>query len=232
MSIVPISTLSIGDIVKVPSLSNMNQLTILNINACGTRVKGSETTNREQDNAKTIVFDHHISRQTPVEKIGVDEEIRNKWLDKEKNEDKIGGVNGSGLISENKENSNKANINTDNNTQLSNSESNNTQQNNKESNNMEQNNVESNNTPEVVSTSTAVNNTVKAIAQAVATTNKLASKTVNYVHPTGQFSTRMFAEQNNNLDYAIALAYLKLNAKVVGKQSAGRGRPTILYSFE
>ena len=85
-STISISSLSIGDIVKIPSLPNINQMTILNINPCGTRVKGSETTNRGENGEKTLPFDYNISNATPVEKIGVDSDIRNKSLDKEKNE--------------------------------------------------------------------------------------------------------------------------------------------------
>ena len=51
-----------------------------------------------------------------------------------------------------------------------------------------------------------------------------------FVAPTPEFSAKEFAEANK-LPYPNALAYLKLNAKEVGKRSNGRGRPTVLYSL-
>ena len=212
-STIPISSLSIGDIVKIPSLPNISSMTILNINQCGTRVKGSEQSIEQEDKKQTF-FDYNISNMTPVVKIGVDENIRNKSLDNEKK---------------------SANIAVD---QKSSPEQNgqiiqSVEKTKNESNNMTENNqTVSSVTPEVVQ-STAVNNTVKAIAQTVAVAKEVAAakSTPNYVKPTGSFSARSFSE-SNNIPYAVALAYLKTNAKEAGKQSAGRGRPTILYTFE
>lgn len=48
-------------IVKVPSLPNLSNLTILHSNSCGVTVKGSSTIGKE-----TTVFSHVISCQTPV----------------------------------------------------------------------------------------------------------------------------------------------------------------------
>lgn len=219
-STISISSLSIGDIVKIPSLPNINQMTILNINPCGTRVKGSETTNRGENGEKTLSFDYNISNATPVEKIGVDSDIRNKSLDKEKNETNISLCQTSSQNKNNSESQNDQFIQSVEKTK-------------NESNNMTENNqAVSSETPEVVQ-STAVNNTVKAIAQTVAVAKEVAAakSTPNYVKPTGSFSARAFGEQNN-IPYAVALAYLKINAKEAGKSGSGRGRPTILYSFE
>lgn len=206
-STISISSLSIGDIVKIPSLPNISSMTILNINQCGTRVKGSEQSIEQEDKKQTF-FDHNISNSTPVIKIGVDQEIRNKSLDKEKNQANI-VVNQSVDNTQNNQSNNKSNTMSEQNNQ----------------------NVQSE-TP-VVETSTAVNNVVKAIAQTVEVAKQVADakNTPNYVRPTGNFSTRAFAELNN-IQYAVALAYLKGNAKEAGKESKGRGRPTILYSFE
>lgn len=204
----PISSLSIGDIVKIPSLPNISSMTILNINQCGTRVKGSEQSIEQEDKKQTF-FDHNISNSTPVVKIGVDQEIRNKSLDKEKNSANIGVNQNNKVI------------------QLSDNQSNNQQ------NNMSQETNTQVDTQTPVVESTAVNNTVRAIAQTVEVAKQVAEakNTPNYVRPTGQFSTRQFAEVNN-IQYAVALAYLKTNAKEVGKESKGRGRPTVLFSFE
>lgn len=210
----PISSLSIGDIVKIPSLPNISSMTILNINQCGTRVKGSEQSIEQEDKKQTF-FDHNISNSTPVVKIGVDQEIRNKSLDKEKNSANIVVNQGSKVIQS--LNNNNQNSQSDN-----------------ESNNMsEQNNQTVSPETPVVETSTAVNNVVKAIAQTVEVAKQVADakNTPNYVRPTGSFSTKQF-EELNAIPYAVALAYLKTNAKVAGKESKGRGRPTVLYTFE
>ena len=219
-SSIPISSLSIGDIVKIPSLPNISSMTILNINQCGTRVKGSEQSIEQEDKKQTF-FDYNISNMTPVVKIGVDENIRNKSLDKEKK---------SANIVVDQKSSPEQNYSENQNSQIIQSVD---QKQNNESNNMTENNqTVSSETPEVVQ-STAVNNTVKAIAQTVQVAKEVAAakSTPNYVKPTGSFSARAFGEQNN-IPYAVALAYLKTNAKEAGKQSAGRGRPTILYTFE
>lgn len=219
-STIPISSLSIGDIVKIPSLPNISSMTILNINQCGTRVKGSEQSIEQEDKKQTF-FDYNISNMTPVVKIGVDENIRNKSLDKEKKSANIVVDQKSSLEQNYSENQNSQIIQSVD------------QKQNNESNNMTENNqTVSSETPEVVQ-STAVNNTVKAIAQTVQVAKEVAAakSTPNYVKPTGSFSARAFGEQNN-IPYAVALAYLKTNAKEAGKQSAGRGRPTILYTFE
>ncbi len=217
-STIPISSLSIGDIVKIPSLPNISSMTILNINQCGTRVKGSEQSIEQEDKKQTF-FDYNISNMTPVVKIGVDENIRNKSLDKEKKSANIVVDQKSSLEQNYSENQND---------QLIQSVD---QKTNNQQNNMSEQNTQVE-TPEVVQ-STAVNNTVKAIAQTVQVAKEVAAakSTPNYVKPTGSFSARAFGEQNN-IPYAVALAYLKTNAKEAGKQSAGRGRPTILYTFE
>ena len=210
---IPISSLSIGDIVKIPSLPNINSMVILNINQCGTRVKGSEQSIEQEDKKQTF-FDHNISNSTPVVKIGVDENIRNKSLDNEKKSANI--VVDQKSSPEQKDQT----IQSVNNNQDSQPEN--------KSNNMTDQNNQSE-TP----ASTAVNNTVKAIAQTVAVAKQVAAEkaTPNYVKPAGSFSARAFGEQNN-IPYAVALAYLKTNAKEAGKSGSGRGRPTILYSFE
>ena len=212
----PISSLSIGDIVKIPSLPNISSMTILNINQCGTRVKGSEQSIEQEDKKQTF-FDYNISNMTPVVKIGVDENIRNKSLDKEKKSANI-VVDQKSSPEQNYQSIQSVDQ------KLKNESNNMTDQNNQET----QNSVVE--TPVV---STAVNNTVKAIAQTVQVAKEVAAakSTPNYVKPTGSFSARAFGEQNN-IPYAVALAYLKTNAKEAGKQSAGRGRPTILYTFE
>lgn len=215
-STIPISSLSIGDIVKIPSLPNISSMTILNINQCGTRVKGSEQSIEHEDKKQTF-FDYNISNMTPVVKIGVDENIRNKSLDKEKKSANI-VVDQKSSPEQNYQSIQSVDQ------KLKNESNNMTDQNNQET----QNSVVE--TPVV---STAVNNTVKAIAQTVQVAKEVAAakSTPNYVKPTGSFSARAFGEQNN-IPYAVALAYLKTNAKEAGKQSAGRGRPTILYTFE
>ncbi len=215
-STIPISSLSIGDIVKIPSLPNISSMTILNINQCGTRVKGSEQSIEQEDKKQTF-FDYNISNMTPVVKIGVDENIRNKSLDKEKKSANI-VVDQKSSPEQNYQSIQSVDQ------KLKNESNNMTDQNNQET----QNSVVE--TPVV---STAVNNTVKAIAQTVQVAKEVAAakSTPNYVKPTGSFSARAFGEQNN-IPYAVALAYLKTNAKEAGKQSAGRGRPTILYTFE
>lgn len=193
----PINQLAIGSIAKIPSLPNINNVTVLHINFSGVRVKGSETLKD-----KTTFFDHIVSGQTPVEKIGFDANIANQHAEKEalregiilqKAEKSLAPKEKGDKVEESKET-----IQSDNNNRLK-----------------ETKMSDENTTPETPVAETAQNQQV---------TNQ------TFVAPTEQFSAKEFAEANK-LPYPNALAYLKLNAKEVGKRSNGRGRPTILYSL-
>lgn len=202
----PINQLAIGSIAKIPSLPNINNVTVLHINFSGVRVKGSETLKD-----KTTFFDHIVSGQTPVEKIGFDENVAKQHAEKEalregiilqKAEKSLEPAQNNDKMEED-----KVIEQIDNTIKLKNN-SNNSKINNK----LEENNMSdtTENTTPVESTSEVTNQT--------------------FVAPTEQFSAKEFAEANK-LPYPNALAYLKLNAKEVGKRSNGRGRPTILYSL-
>lgn len=193
----PINQLAVGSIAKIPSLPNINNVTVLHINFSGVRVKGSETLKD-----KTTFFDHIVSGQTPVEKIGFDANIANQHAEKEalregiilqKAEKSLAPKEKGDKVEESKET-----IQSDNNNRLK-----------------ETKMSDENTTPETPVAETAQNQQV---------TNQ------TFVAPTEQFSAKEFAEANK-LPYPNALAYLKLNAKEVGKRSNGRGRPTILYSL-
>jgi len=194
----PINQLSIGSIAKIPSLPNINSITVLHINFSGVRVKGSETLDE-----KTTFFDHIVSGQTPVEKIGFDANIANQHAEKEairegiilqKAEKSLAPKEKGDKVEESKET-----IQSDNNNKLE-----------------ETKMSDENTTSETPVAETAQNQQV---------TNQ------TFVAPTPEFSAKEFAEANK-LPYPNALAYLKLNAKEVGKRSNGRGRPTILYSLK
>ena len=208
----PINQLAIGSIAKIPSLPNINSITVLHINYSGVRVKGSETL----DN-KTTPFEHIISGQTPVEKIGFNAEIAEKFAEKEalkegiilqKVEKTLDSKEKDSKVEEDKvieqidnaiklKNSNDSKISNNNNNKLE-----------------ETKMSDENTTPET------------PVAE---TTTEVTNQT--FVAPTEQFSAKEFAEANK-LPYPNALAYLKLNAEEVGKRSNGRGRPTVLYSLK
>lgn len=192
----PINQLAIGSIAKIPSLPNINSITVLHINFSGVRVKGSETLKD-----KTTFFDHIVSGQTPVEKIGFDANIANQHAEKEalkegiilqKAEKSLAPKEKGDKVEESKET-----IQSDN-------------------NKLEENNMsDENTTPETPVTETAQ-------------TQEVTNQT--FVAPAAEFSAKEFAEANK-MPYPNALAYLKTNAKETGKRSNGRGRPTILYSL-
>lgn len=198
----PINQLAIGSIAKIPSLPNINNITVLHINYSGVRVKGSETLND-----KTTPFEHIISGQTPVEKVGFNEEVAKEYSDKEelrqselilsKFEKKIDLVQNNDILKEDKsEEAVEQTSESDNKIKQS------------TKNNMSDENITSE-TP-VVETAQVQNQT--------------------FVAPSAEFSAKEFAEANK-MPYPNALAYLKGNAKEAGKRSNGRGRPTILYSL-
>lgn len=208
---IPISNLSIGSIAKIPSLPHIGDITVLNSNSCGVRVKGTETLND-----KTTSFDHTISCQTPVVLVGYNEDVAKENLAKQEKMRDIFGDGDKGFLAEdnkdNKTDDDKHSTKVENNDLEA-------QNNNMTDNNMEQqqnNNSEQNNQTTENSDSP----------------NSFTQMTNSYTRPTGNFTAREFADLNN-IQYNIALAYLKLNAKDKGKKTGGgRGRPTTLYSFD
>lgn len=94
--------------------------------------------------------------------------------------------------------------------------------------------TESNNIMSEVNTDTQPTETVNSViesTQVTMTQKQTVSSTPNYARPSGNFSTKEFAELNK-IGYPTALAYLKTNAKSAGNRpQTGRGRPTALFTF-
>ena len=214
---IPICNLSIGSIAKIPSLPNMGELTILNSNQCGVRVKGSETSND-----KTTSFDHTISCQTPVVLVGYNEEIAKENLAKqEKMRDMFGGGENVQSFLAEQEIDNKDNKDLEDNEvnkflDILDQSNNNTDKNNQNMQNEQSANNQNTKTEKVENTENT----------------DFSSLTNQYTRPSGNFTAREFSDLNK-IQYSVALAYLKLNAKDMGKKpGGGRGRPTNLYSFD
>jgi len=211
----PINQLSIGSICKIPNLSNLGEITILNINHCGVRVKGIEAT----DQNKKHPFDHTISGQTPVEKVGFDQQVADLAVARQEKSDSLASElkGDSGFLDQKIENQNNE----------SNNQSNNQQNQNM---NTEINNTENSQPNQPSQSVDPVVEIVKSITAELQNT-KNATNSINYLAPKPEFSAKEFAEYNV-IPYPVALAFLKLNGQEVGKKSFGRGRPTTIYSLK